>query len=445
MNRIIIDGDQARLYGTPKAIPQGQSQFSQVQFSFSEEWDNLRKIAQFEQRGNAYNVEVSDDRCFCPSELVKGVVNVRVKGCPVDTTSAVIATANEVVLPVSAGFQSGGTPPVPPTPDLYQKLIGEFSDKVQPDLNQNDPSAKDYVKNRTHYVSTEQKVIVPKQTFTGTQQTVPAGQIFVGQLEGVDNTLVQYMIDNSVPINVLYDGIEYTTESFTEVTPFGMIISFGNKDLDVGSGDTGVPFVVRIILDNTKPECIVACLVDGEHTIEVTGKNFVHTIDTKYLPLSIKSPPHQIMFSSEYGVDVDDNSQIVVGVKDEPPSSPREQVLYNKSDNSLCLMGKYAKFVDTKERVYKINSQLETQTIKGMFDKAPTGLIKLSVVDIVDYRQYSILLYVDYSRSSVDGRITYICVQNLAWINGHLFAFSIRDVAYNGDLKNGNMEVKRIL
>lgn len=130
MNRIIIDGDQARLYGTPKAIPQGQSQFSPVQFSFSEEWANLRKIAQFEQRGNIYNVEVSDDRCFCPSELVKGRVNVRVKGYPEDTTSAVIATANEIILPVSMGFQPGGTPSVPPTPDLYQELIGQIKDAM---------------------------------------------------------------------------------------------------------------------------------------------------------------------------------------------------------------------------------------------------------------------------------------------------------------------------
>lgn len=152
MNRIIIDGDQARLYGTPKAIPQGQSQFSQVQFSFSEEWANLRKIVQFEQRGSIYNVEVSDDRCFCPSELVKGQVNVRVKGYPENTTSAVIATANEVIIPVSVGFQSGGTPTVPPTPDLYQKLINEFSKMVQSDWNQNDPTAKDYVKGRTHWV-----------------------------------------------------------------------------------------------------------------------------------------------------------------------------------------------------------------------------------------------------------------------------------------------------
>mgnify|MGYP007084303861 CR=1 FL=1 len=151
MNKIIVQKDQARLYGRPYPIPQGQSQFSEIEFSFSEEWANLRKIAQFEQKSGTYNVDVSDNKCFCPSELVKGWVNIRVKGYPEDTTSPVIATANEIILPVSVGFKSGGTPPVPPTPDLYQKLVEEFSDKVQSDWNQNNPNAKDYIKNRTHW------------------------------------------------------------------------------------------------------------------------------------------------------------------------------------------------------------------------------------------------------------------------------------------------------
>lgn len=378
------------------------------------------------------------DSVALPPVTVPGVVQIGLY-------AGDIHTSRMALLHALSSVRSASGAPANPTPDVYDQLMERMAQIENPDWNQNNPTAKDYVKNRTHYVSTEQKVIVPKQTFTGKQQMAPAGQIFVGQLEGVDNTLVQYMIDNSVPINVLYDGIEYTTESSTEVTPFGMIVSFGNKGLGTDSGDTGMPFVVNIFLYETEPVCAIACLVDGEHTIEVTGKNFVHTIDTKYLPLSIKSPPHQIMLSSEYGVDVDDNSQIVVGVKDEPPGSPREEVLYNKNNSRLFVSGNYAKFEDTKERVCKINSQLETQTIKGVFDKATSGLIKLSVVDIVDYRQYSILFFVDYSRSEVDGRITYICVQNLAWINGHLFAFSIRDMAYNGDLKNGDMEVKRIL
>lgn len=128
MNTIVVKRDQAYLYGRPEPIPQGQSQFSQIKFEFSDEWDGLRKIVQFDQGGKTtpYNVSMSDDLCFCPSELVFGWVNIRVKGYPGDADSPVIATANEILLPVSMGFQSGGTPPVPPTPDLYQQLIKEF-------------------------------------------------------------------------------------------------------------------------------------------------------------------------------------------------------------------------------------------------------------------------------------------------------------------------------
>ena len=128
MNTIVVKRDQAYLYGRPEPIPQGQSQFSQIKFEFSDEWDGLRKIVQFDQGGKTtpYNVSMSNDLCFCPSELTFGSVSVRVKGYSEDTDSPVIATANEILLPVSRGFQSGGTPPVPPTPDLYQKLLEEF-------------------------------------------------------------------------------------------------------------------------------------------------------------------------------------------------------------------------------------------------------------------------------------------------------------------------------
>lgn len=123
MNLIIIDGDQARLYGVPKAIPTGQVGFSKIGFEFSPEWDGMTKIAQFMQGENKYNVAVENNECTCPNELVKGWVSVRVRGY---SETDVIATANEILLPVSMGFQSGGIPPVPPTPDLYQKLIEEF-------------------------------------------------------------------------------------------------------------------------------------------------------------------------------------------------------------------------------------------------------------------------------------------------------------------------------
>lgn len=140
MNRIIIDGDQARLYGVPKAIPTGQVGFSKIGFEFSPEWDGMTKIAQFMQGENKYNVAVENNECTCPNGLVKGWVSVRVRGY---SETDVIATANEILLPVSTGFQSGGIPPIPPTPDLYQQFlkatqsqIGNLSD-LQTDAKDN--------------------------------------------------------------------------------------------------------------------------------------------------------------------------------------------------------------------------------------------------------------------------------------------------------------------
>lgn len=127
MNCIIIDGDQARLYGVPKAIPTGQVGFSKIGFEFSSEWDGMTKIAQFMQGENKYNVAVENNECTCPNGLVKGWVSVRVRGY---SETDVIATANEILLPVSTGFQSGGIPPIPPAPDLYQQFLKVIQDQI---------------------------------------------------------------------------------------------------------------------------------------------------------------------------------------------------------------------------------------------------------------------------------------------------------------------------
>nr|DAE38878.1 MAG TPA: hypothetical protein [Caudoviricetes sp.] len=127
MNCIVIDYDQAKLEGSPKAIPTGQSGFSKIKFKFSEEWAGMMKIAQFAQEKSRYNVSVENDGCYCPTELTKGWVFVRVRGY---SESSTIATANEIKLPVVNGFVPGGSPSVPPEPDLYQKLIEETKSQI---------------------------------------------------------------------------------------------------------------------------------------------------------------------------------------------------------------------------------------------------------------------------------------------------------------------------
>ena len=280
MNKIIVQNDQARLYGRPYPIPQGQSQFSEIEFSFSEEWANLRKIAQFEQKNGPYNVDISDNKCFCPSELVKGWVNIRVKGYPEDTTSAVIATANEILLPVSMGFKPGGTPPVPPTPDLYQKLIGEFSDKVQSDWNQNDPTAKDYVRNRTHYVSRESVAVVPEQEVTTTEQQ----HFNIAILNNVDLDAYKKLFnsEDDTTFDVVFDGTSY---------PCKWLERDGNRipalgDLALSNSDTGEPFCIT---PDANPDAgntlAIGCKVAGTHTVAVSyQQDVVHKIDGKFLP-----------------------------------------------------------------------------------------------------------------------------------------------------------------
>lgn len=150
MNKIIVENDTMRFYSTPVPIPVGGSQWSKIFFMFSDEWEDLRKIAQFRQGELKINVDIdSNNFCYVPNEMLPDMCGeLSIVGYPQDTASAVIATANSLMLNFVQGFESGGEPAVPPTPDLYQKLMKEFAEKQQSDWNQNDEAAQDYIKNR---------------------------------------------------------------------------------------------------------------------------------------------------------------------------------------------------------------------------------------------------------------------------------------------------------
>lgn len=129
MNTIVVENDTMRFYSTPVPIPVGGSQWSKIFFMFSDEWEDLRKIAQFRQGELKRNVDIdSNNFCYVPNEMLPDMCGeLSIVGYPQDTASAVIATANSLRLNFVQGFESGGDPAVPPTPDLYQKLLKEFA------------------------------------------------------------------------------------------------------------------------------------------------------------------------------------------------------------------------------------------------------------------------------------------------------------------------------
>ena len=128
---------------------------------------------------------------------------VPVPGCvQIGLYAGDIHTSRMALLRALASVRSASGAPANPTPDVYDQLMERMSQIENPDWNQNDPTAKDYVKNRTHWVDddgtvhkldekylqasngldaimalSESGIIVPVQQ-NGTFYTSPIGEIY---------------------------------------------------------------------------------------------------------------------------------------------------------------------------------------------------------------------------------------------------------------------------
>lgn len=108
MNKIIVENDTMRFYSTPVPIPVGGSQWSKIFFMFSDEWEDLRKIAQFRQGELKRNVDIdSNNFCYVPNEMLPDMCGeLSIVGYPQDTASAIIATTNSLMLNFVQGFEN---------------------------------------------------------------------------------------------------------------------------------------------------------------------------------------------------------------------------------------------------------------------------------------------------------------------------------------------------
>lgn len=122
MNTIRVVEDRMYFYAQPVPIPKGQVGFSKLRFLFSEDWYGKNKIAQFEQGDHLFNQSIAEGECDIPVELEVGSCVLYVKGYNLDG-SPQIATANGIILNLVQGAREGGTPAVPPPPDLYSQLL----------------------------------------------------------------------------------------------------------------------------------------------------------------------------------------------------------------------------------------------------------------------------------------------------------------------------------
>lgn len=106
---------------TDRNIVVAKSQnYLKAKFDFSPDWAGKTKTAVFNNNGHVYNVILDNDECFVAEEVI------RQPGFTVSVFGGDLITADVVMIRVEAsGYEIGGSPE-PPTPEVYEQVLGMF-------------------------------------------------------------------------------------------------------------------------------------------------------------------------------------------------------------------------------------------------------------------------------------------------------------------------------
>lgn len=140
---------------------------------------------------------------------------------------------------------------------------------VQPDWNQNDETAPDYVKNRTHYAADEtETVFLPAATYDFAEDRgAMFGELPINAIKG------------GATYVVTMDGVEYVCNA----KPYYEDYWFIGNDMFIGGEDTGEPFCIAW---EGGGYCVVFNDAAAQHTISIIERNSaVVTLPEKFLPM----------------------------------------------------------------------------------------------------------------------------------------------------------------
>lgn len=113
--------ESQHLTRTDRSIVVARSEnYLKAKFDFSPDWDGVTKTGVFTNGGRVYNVILDNDECFVPTEVIR-------KGCfTVSVFGGDLITADVVTIRVEpSGYEIGGSPE-PPTPGVYEQVLGMF-------------------------------------------------------------------------------------------------------------------------------------------------------------------------------------------------------------------------------------------------------------------------------------------------------------------------------
>ena len=140
-----------------------------------------------------------------------------------------------------------------------EKFLKDFGGGggVQPDWNQNDSTATDYIKNRPFYTETTETVLVEESTVSFSS---PGAGLYYATIQSA------FKPTAGETYKVSWDGVAYECVGET-ISGYTVI---GNSSVIGVGADTGEPFVISPLADNSGIE-IYTKDTSASHTISISG------------------------------------------------------------------------------------------------------------------------------------------------------------------------------
>lgn len=245
-----------------------------VHWTLDEDWSayDTKTMRAIYMDGTFTDRAFSGDTVELPVCTVPGVVQIGLFAGDIRASRMAIMRA----LP---SVRSAAGAPEDPPESVYDQLMERMAQLETSDWAQNDPTAKDYVRNRTHYVSRESKALVPEQEVT----TVVLDNNNVAVLNNADLDALQTLFSSKddTTLDVVFDGVSYPCK-WLELGG-NRIPVFGNLAIaQEGSTDTGEPFAFSF--RGVELGIAIGCKAAGTHTVAVScQQDVVHTLDPKYI------------------------------------------------------------------------------------------------------------------------------------------------------------------
>ncbi len=252
MTLTFVVRNQTLLYIDTKVIPRiGSAKYLELKFKFiTKDWTNLRKTLHISAGEYSEPFVLQSDTFQVPTYYTQqSAFTVTLLG---DSDDGVVVPTNEVTMSLDESNTLWTAVPPDPQNSAYLELLKSI---VPSDWNQNDPTAKDYIKNRPFYSTVGEGVIA-----TGARGIMSASQFGKEPIPKV-------RINDVIYTNVASTGLEGMYYVF-EFSPYTVKVN--------------PMYFYIIILEGSAPATISA------DDIEILGETTIYTpIPEQYLPSSV--------------------------------------------------------------------------------------------------------------------------------------------------------------